>query len=233
MLSPETYAHLDHYPIYLQWDAEREEREREREDRMKAAAAAYNIDIHDEDSVWFRDTYTGPSERELMGGCNRCGGMDDCYCMECQTCGGLPCTCPVPDFWQVRLLIKRDMWTEFKHGHHQYFTNEELARSIHDSLASRMGGAEVDLPMGIKAVLVFEHLPGRPCQYCMGKGRVSYGEDEEPVACRSCQSEEALKVWSHYMDPDWDIRAVNRHGESVAAWVNVVASWKEQEQEQD
>lgn len=35
---------------------------------------------HDPDSIGFDDSYTGPSERELMGGCNRCGGMDDCYC---------------------------------------------------------------------------------------------------------------------------------------------------------
>lgn len=40
----------------------------------------YNPERHDPDSVFFDDSYVGPSERELGGGCNRCGGPDDCYC---------------------------------------------------------------------------------------------------------------------------------------------------------
>lgn len=40
----------------------------------------YDPEIHDEDSVFFRDTYTGPSELELGGGCTRCGCPDDCMC---------------------------------------------------------------------------------------------------------------------------------------------------------
>lgn len=35
---------------------------------------------HDPDSIGFDDSYTGPSELELGGGCNRCGAPDDCYC---------------------------------------------------------------------------------------------------------------------------------------------------------
>lgn len=40
----------------------------------------YDPERHDPDSIFFDDSYVGPSERELNGGCNRCGGMDDCYC---------------------------------------------------------------------------------------------------------------------------------------------------------
>jgi hypothetical protein len=47
---------------------------------MEEARKAYNPDIHDPDSVFFKDTYVGPSELELGGGCNRCGSPDDCYC---------------------------------------------------------------------------------------------------------------------------------------------------------
>lgn len=42
----------------------------------------YNPERHDPDSVFFDDSYVGPSERELSGGCNRCGGFDDCYCVD-------------------------------------------------------------------------------------------------------------------------------------------------------
>lgn len=49
-------------------------------DMLSIAAASYNPERHDEDSVFFDNSYTGPSERELSGGCNRCGGFDDCYC---------------------------------------------------------------------------------------------------------------------------------------------------------
>lgn len=49
---------------------------------LEEAARAYDPYRHDPDSVGFDDSYTGPSERELMGGCNRCGGLDDCYCMD-------------------------------------------------------------------------------------------------------------------------------------------------------
>ena len=48
---------------------------------MRIAAKMYDADRHDEDSIYFDDSYTGPSERELNGGCNRCGGWDDCYCV--------------------------------------------------------------------------------------------------------------------------------------------------------
>lgn len=41
----------------------------------------YIPERHDPDSLFFDDSYVGPSERELMGGCNRCGGLDDCYCI--------------------------------------------------------------------------------------------------------------------------------------------------------
>jgi hypothetical protein len=44
------------------------------------AAVAYDPDRHDPESVFFEDSYVGPSERELSGGCNQCGGWDDCYC---------------------------------------------------------------------------------------------------------------------------------------------------------
>jgi hypothetical protein len=47
---------------------------------MDEAGRTYDPDIHDPESVFFRDTYTGPSELELGGGCNRCGSPDDCYC---------------------------------------------------------------------------------------------------------------------------------------------------------
>lgn len=40
----------------------------------------YNPERHDPDSIFFDDSYVGPSERKLSGGCNRCGGFDDCYC---------------------------------------------------------------------------------------------------------------------------------------------------------
>lgn len=51
-------------------------------DILVQAGRAYDPERHDPDSVFFDDSYTGPSERELMGGCNRCGGLDDCYCMD-------------------------------------------------------------------------------------------------------------------------------------------------------
>jgi hypothetical protein len=41
---------------------------------------AYDPERHDPDSVFFDDSYVGPSELELGGGCNRCGSPDDCYC---------------------------------------------------------------------------------------------------------------------------------------------------------
>jgi hypothetical protein len=44
------------------------------------AAVAYDPERHDPDSVFFDDSYVGPSELELGGGCNRCGSPDDCYC---------------------------------------------------------------------------------------------------------------------------------------------------------
>jgi hypothetical protein len=34
----------------------------------------------DPDSVFYDGRYTGPSEFELGGGCNRCGCPDDCMC---------------------------------------------------------------------------------------------------------------------------------------------------------
>ena len=54
---------------------------RERLDElMEQAGRAYDPERHDPDSVFFDDSYTGPSELELGGGCNRCGSPDDCYC---------------------------------------------------------------------------------------------------------------------------------------------------------
>lgn len=50
------------------------------EDMLTVAGRMYNPERHDPDSIFFDDSYTGPSERELLGGCNRCGGLDDCYC---------------------------------------------------------------------------------------------------------------------------------------------------------
>lgn len=44
------------------------------------AGQAYDPERHDPDSIFFDDSYVGPSERSLNGGCNRCGGWDDCYC---------------------------------------------------------------------------------------------------------------------------------------------------------
>lgn len=58
-------------------------------EQMEDATRAYDPYRHDPDSIGFDDSYVGPSERELMGGCNRCGGMDDCYCPSpCSTCKG-------------------------------------------------------------------------------------------------------------------------------------------------
>lgn len=50
------------------------------EDLLDVAGRMYDPERHDPDSIFFDDSYTGPSERDLMGGCNRCGGLDDCYC---------------------------------------------------------------------------------------------------------------------------------------------------------
>jgi hypothetical protein len=47
---------------------------------MEAAGKAYDPERHDPESVFFDDSYTGPSEIELGGGCTRCGVPDDCYC---------------------------------------------------------------------------------------------------------------------------------------------------------
>jgi hypothetical protein len=49
---------------------------------MAQAVATYDPERHDEDSVYFDDSYTGPSELELGGGCSRCGCPDDCMCNE-------------------------------------------------------------------------------------------------------------------------------------------------------
>ena len=51
------------------------------DDPLVIAGRMYDPERHDPDSIFFDDSYIGPSERELMGGCNRCGGLDDCYCM--------------------------------------------------------------------------------------------------------------------------------------------------------
>lgn len=56
------------------------EREEEREDPLVVAGRMYDPYRHDPDSIDFDNSYTGPSELELGGGCNRCGSPDDCYC---------------------------------------------------------------------------------------------------------------------------------------------------------
>ena len=40
----------------------------------------YDAYRHDPDSIGFDNSYTGPSELELGGGCTRCGCPDDCLC---------------------------------------------------------------------------------------------------------------------------------------------------------
>lgn len=58
-------------------------------DLLKAAGKTYDSYRHDPDSIGFDNSYTGPSERDLMGGCKRCGGLDDCYCPSpCLLCKG-------------------------------------------------------------------------------------------------------------------------------------------------
>ena len=50
------------------------------EDLLSVAGRMYDPERHDPDSIFFDDSYVGPSELELGGGCNRCGAPDDCYC---------------------------------------------------------------------------------------------------------------------------------------------------------
>lgn len=52
----------------------------EKETPLAVAGRMYDPYRHDPDSIGFNDSYTGPSELELGGGCNRCGSPDDCYC---------------------------------------------------------------------------------------------------------------------------------------------------------
>lgn len=57
----------------------------EREEHAKSIAErtrGYDPERHDPDSVFYDGSYTGPSELELGGGCNRCGCPDDCMCYE-------------------------------------------------------------------------------------------------------------------------------------------------------
>jgi len=49
-------------------------------DALAEAGQGYDPERHDPDSVFFDDSYVGPSELELGGGCSRCGCPDDCMC---------------------------------------------------------------------------------------------------------------------------------------------------------
>lgn len=92
----------------------------EQRDLLADAGRAYDPYRHDEDSIGFDNSYTGPSERELNGGCNRCGGWDDCYCPDpepCNDCGGWPqayytgckvCECPPFVRWRVTGRLQTD-----------------------------------------------------------------------------------------------------------------------------
>lgn len=60
--------------------AEAIKEEQERHSVKILVGPYYDPMYHDPDSVYFNDSYVGPSELELGGGCNRCGVPDDCYC---------------------------------------------------------------------------------------------------------------------------------------------------------